>query len=42
MLLKTHNRPRLNEVLGEIRKFAAAEKWSPTALAIDVDPLTLL
>jgi primosomal protein N' (replication factor Y) len=42
MLLKTHSRPRLNEVLNEIRKFAAAEKWNPTALAIDVDPLTLL
>ena len=42
MLLKTHSRPRLNEVLNEIRKFAAAEKWNPTTLAIDVDPLTLL
>jgi len=25
-----------------IRRFAAAEKWSPTMLAIDVDPVTLL
>ena len=30
------------EVLGEIRKFAAREKWNPTMLAIDVDPVTLL
>lgn len=42
MLLKTLSRPRLNEVLNEIRKFVAAEKWNPTTLAIDVDPLTLL
>jgi len=42
MLLKTSSRKRLNEILGEIRRFAAAEKWNPTALAIDVDPITLL
>jgi len=42
MLLKTANRSRLNEILGEIRKFAAAEKWNPAMLAIDVDPMTLL
>jgi primosomal protein N' (replication factor Y) len=42
MLLKTHSRARLNEVISEIRKFAATEKWNPTTLAIDVDPLTLL
>jgi len=42
ILLKTSSRVRLNEVLGEIRRFAAAEKWSPTMLAIDVDPVTLL
>ena len=42
MLLKTASRARLIEVLGEIRRFAAAEKWNPTMLAIDVDPVTLL
>ncbi len=42
MLLKTASRARLIEVLGEIRKFVAAEKWNPTMLAIDVDPVTLL
>jgi primosomal protein N' (replication factor Y) (superfamily II helicase) len=42
MLLKTHSRARLNEILGEIRQFASDQRWSPTALAIDVDPVTLL
>ncbi|MEO8097793.1 MAG: primosomal protein N' [Acidobacteriota bacterium] len=42
VLLKTQSRVRLNEVLSEIRRFAAAEKWNPTMLAIDVDPVTLL
>jgi primosomal protein N' (replication factor Y) len=42
LLLKAASRKRLNEVLGEVRRFAAAEKWNPTSLAIDVDPMTLL
>jgi primosomal protein N' (replication factor Y) (superfamily II helicase) len=42
VLLKTASRKRLSEVLAEIRRFAAAEKWSPANLAIDVDPMTLL
>ena len=42
ILLKTAGRKRLSEVLGEVRRFAAAEKWSPANLAIDVDPMTLL
>ena len=42
VLLKTTGRKRLSEVLGEVRKFAAAEKWGPANLAIDVDPMTLL
>ena len=42
MLLKASSRKRLNEVLGEVRRFAAAEKWNPATLAIDVDPMTLL
>jgi len=42
MLLKTASRKRLSEVLGEVRRFATAEKWGPANLAIDVDPMTLL
>ena len=42
MLLKTSGRRRLNQILGEIRRFATSEKWNPTSLAIDVDPVTLL
>jgi primosomal protein N' (replication factor Y) len=42
VLLKTSSRKRLGELLAEVRKFAAAEKWSPANLAIDVDPVTLL
>jgi hypothetical protein len=41
-LLKSASRKRLSEVLGELRRFAAAEKWNPTMLVIDVDPVTLL
>jgi primosomal protein N' (replication factor Y) (superfamily II helicase) len=42
MLLKAAARKRLSEVLAEVRRFAAAEKWGPANLAIDVDPMTLL
>jgi primosomal protein N' (replication factor Y) len=42
MLLKTSSRKRLGELLSQIRRFAAAEKWGPANLAIDVDPMTLL
>ncbi len=42
MLLKAATRKRLNQVLGDLRRFTAAEKWSATALVIDVDPMTLL
>ena len=42
MLLKTSSRARLGEILGELRRFAAAERWPPTSLLIDVDPMTLL
>ncbi|MSV35303.1 MAG: primosomal protein N' [Bryobacterales bacterium] len=42
MLLKAATRKRLTEVLGELRRFANAEKWNPASLVIDVDPLTLL
>ena len=42
MLIKTSSRKRLNEILGQVRGFAAAEKWNPTSLVIDVDPMTIL
>ena len=42
VLLKTSSRKRLSEMLGDVRRFAAAEKWGPANLAIDVDPVTLL
>src|SRR5579871_1051207 len=42
LLLKAMNRKRLNETLRELQQFAQQQKWSPTALLIDVDPLTLL
>jgi len=42
VLLKTSSRKRLGEMLAEVRQFAAAEKWGPANLAIDVDPMTLL
>jgi primosomal protein N' (replication factor Y) len=42
MLIKTSSRKRLNEILGLVRQFAADEKWTPTSLVIDVDPMTIL
>jgi primosomal protein N' (replication factor Y) (superfamily II helicase) len=42
VLLKTSSRKRLSEVLGDVRQFAATERWTPANLAIDVDPMTLL
>ncbi|HEV8147188.1 MAG TPA: primosomal protein N' [Bryobacteraceae bacterium] len=42
MLLKSSSRKRLGEVLRDLRHYAAEEKWNPTALVIDVDPMTLL
>jgi len=42
MLLKAATRKRLNQILVHLRSFAAAEKWNPTSLVIDVDPMTLL
>ncbi len=42
MLIKASNRKRLNEVLGQVRAYAAAEKWNPPSLVIDVDPMTIL
>jgi primosomal protein N' (replication factor Y) len=42
MLLKSASRKRLNEIVGELRRFAAAEKWGAGALVADIDPVTLL
>jgi primosomal protein N' (replication factor Y) (superfamily II helicase) len=42
LLIKAIDRKRLNETLRELRRFTEERKWSPTALVIDVDPLTLL
>jgi primosomal protein N' (replication factor Y) len=42
MLLKSASRKVLNEAIVMLQRFAAAEKWNPTNLAIDVDPVTLL
>ena len=42
LLIKAADRKRLNEVLNGLRRFAQERKWRPTALAIDVDPLSLL
>jgi hypothetical protein len=32
----------LRDVLNELRRFAAKEKWKATALVIDVDPISLM
>jgi primosomal protein N' (replication factor Y) len=42
LLIKAVNRKRLNETLREVQRFTRERKWSPTALVIDVDPLTLM
>lgn len=42
ILLKAAKRPLLREVLQGLRRFAEKEKWSATALVIDVDPISLM
>ncbi|MBV9302982.1 MAG: primosomal protein N' [Acidobacteriaceae bacterium] len=42
ILLKGARRPILRNVLQQLRQFAEKEKWSATALAIDVDPISLM
>lgn len=42
VLLKSTSRPKLNERLQQLRRYAADAKWPATALVIDVDPLTIL
>ena len=41
-LIKAASRKALNELLQRAQSFAREQKWSATALVIDVDPLTLL
>src|SRR6202030_541928 len=40
LLIKAIDRKRLNETLRELRRFTQEKRWNPTALVIDVDPLT--
>jgi primosomal protein N' (replication factor Y) len=42
LLIKAANRRTLNETLQKLRRLALEKKWGPTALVIDVDPLSLL
>ena len=42
LLVKAASRSTLNEQLTRLRRHAAEQKWNPTCLVIDVDPLTLL
>ena len=42
LLIKSGSRKDLNGLLRKAQEFARAQKWSATALVIDVDPLTLL
>ena len=42
ILLKAASRVKLNELLARLRQYALDQKWSATALVIDVDPLSLL
>jgi len=42
LLIKSGSRKELNALLQRVREFARAQKWSATALVIDVDPLTLM
>ena len=41
-LVKAASRKSLNEMLQQVRAFAASRKWPATALVIDVDPLSLM
>ena len=42
LLVKAASRKKLNETLQLMRRHALERKWGPTALVIDVDPLSLL
>ncbi|MGQ9634158.1 MAG: primosomal protein N' [Bryobacteraceae bacterium] len=42
ILIKAAGRKPLQDVLRRVRQFALESKWNPTALIIDVDPVSLL
>jgi primosomal protein N' (replication factor Y) len=42
LLIKAANRRTLNDTLHRLQRYALDRKWSPVALVIDVDPLSLL
>lgn len=42
LLIKAASRRVLNETLNVLRQYALEQKWGPTALVVDVDPLSLL
>jgi primosomal protein N' (replication factor Y) len=42
ILIKAAGRKALQEVLRRVRQFAVENKWNPTTLTIDVDPISLL
>jgi primosomal protein N' (replication factor Y) len=42
ILLKAAKRSMLRSVLQNLRRFAEKERWNPTALMIDVDPISLM
>ncbi len=42
ILVKALSRPRLNEMLHALRRYATGQKWPATALVVDVDPMSLL
>ncbi len=42
ILIKSASRKALNETLQRVRRHANGRKWPATALAIDVDPLTIM
>jgi primosomal protein N' (replication factor Y) len=42
LLIKSAGRSLLGQVLQRVRCYAAESRWSPTALVIDVDPLSLM
>ena len=41
-LIKAASRKALSDLLNKARNFAAERRWGPTALMIDVDPLTIM
>ncbi|RPI14506.1 MAG: primosomal protein N', partial [Acidobacteriales bacterium] len=42
ILIKAANRKTLGEALGRVRRYALEARWGPTALVVDVDPLSLM